>query len=72
MNDVKKICLTCKSFRLDTVDSGICRVDKSFGTDYPPKGTNDVCGKWQNCGQQYFIRLGWIKAKTTQASEDIQ
>lgn len=68
MNDVKKICLTCKYFRLENIDTGICRVDKDTGKNYPPKGTNDDCGRWQNCGQQYFIRLGWIKAKQTQAA----
>jgi hypothetical protein len=64
MKGVKKICLSCKYFRLENVDSGLCRVDKASDKNYPDKRKNDDCVRWQDCGQQYFIRLGWIKAKT--------
>jgi hypothetical protein len=63
MNDVKKICLSCTKFRLESVDMGLCRVDKDSEKEYPKKHKNDHCARWQNCGQQYYIRLGWIKAK---------
>ncbi len=63
MHDVKKICLSCKKFRLVSVDTGLCRVDKDSTKDYPKKHNSDHCPRWQNCGQQYYIRLGWIKAQ---------
>ncbi len=63
MNSVKKMCLSCKYFRLENVEKGICRVDKDQKKSYPIKEKGQACEKWQNCGQQYFIRLGWIKAK---------
>ncbi|MGB3224734.1 MAG: hypothetical protein WBB23_18165 [Desulforhopalus sp.] len=65
MKGVKKICLSCKYFRLESVDNGICRVDKEIDKNYPTKGKDDNCVNWKDCGQQYFIRLGWLKAKTT-------
>ena len=67
MNGVKKICLSCKYFRLESVEKGICRVDKENNKNYPTKKNDDVCARWQDCGQQYFIRLGWIKAEKTRA-----
>jgi hypothetical protein len=67
MNDVKKMCLNCKYFRLESVDKGICRVDKEKEKNYPAKEKNEACERWLNCGQQYYIRLGWIKAKTTKS-----
>ena len=65
MNSVRKMCLSCKYLRLENVESGICRVDKGLTKLYPVKEKSESCEKWLNCGQQYFIRLGWIKAKTT-------
>ena len=64
MKDVKKICLNCKYFRLESVDAGICRVMKNSDKNYPVKKQTDDCVEWQDCGQQYYIRLGWIKAQT--------
>lgn len=63
MKGVKKICLSCKYFRLETVDAGICRVMKDSDKNYPVKQQTDDCVKWLDCGQQYYIRLGWVKAQ---------
>jgi hypothetical protein len=65
MKSAIKICLSCKYFRLETVQEGLCRVDKNSDKNYPSKKKNDGCDRWQNCGQQYYIRLGWIKAEET-------
>ena len=65
MKDVKKVCLSCKHFRLESVETGLCRVNKGQNKNYPKKHKNDDCTGWHDCGQQYFIRLGWIKAKNT-------
>jgi len=63
MKGVEKNCLSCKYFRLESVEKGICRVDKDRDKKYPVKHNNDDCARWEDCGQQYFIRLGWIKGK---------
>jgi hypothetical protein len=60
---IKKLCLTCKYYRLKTVQNGICRIDKKSSPDYPEKINEDSCGRWLDCGQQYYIRIGWIKAR---------
>jgi len=63
MKGVKKVCLCCKYYRLKTLDSGICRVDKELSVDYPQKQNESCCERWKDCGQQYYIRTGWIKAQ---------
>lgn len=62
----KRICLSCRKFRLEDPVSGICRVVKGL-SDYPLKGLEESCGKWVDGGHQYSIRRGWIK--TTLARE---
>ena len=59
-----RTCLNCKFFRLDDIFSGRCRVDKSeIGADRLPLVRNEEsCSRWVDCGQQYYIRLGWIKS----------
>ncbi|RUM46503.1 MAG: hypothetical protein DSY80_02000 [Desulfocapsa sp.] len=63
----EKNCLNCKTFRLENVDSGVCRVDKTVES-YPVKALKDSCEKWADAGQQYYIRQGWIK-KTLEKEE---
>lgn len=63
MKNAKGCCLSCKFFRLDNTDSGVCRVDKGISANYPQKRTDDQCPRWKDSGQQYFIRIGWIRAK---------
>lgn len=60
----KKICLNCKSYRLDDISSGVCRLEKKGDGIYPVKQNDDICEAWTDCGQQYYIRKGWIKART--------
>ncbi|KGO35595.1 MAG: hypothetical protein WBN83_02460 [Desulfoprunum sp.] len=61
MSTIRKDCLHCKYYRLDDIFSGVCRVEKM--DIYPLKRNEDTCPSWRDCGQQYYIRLGWIKAK---------
>ena len=63
MGNVKKICLSCRYYRLSDIMSGVCRVDKKKKDAYPVKLNEDVCPLWSDCGQQYFIRRGWIKGR---------
>ena len=67
MKDAKGFCLSCKFFRLDDTETGVCRVDKEFSTDYPQKKIADQCPRWRDSGQQYYIRIGWIKAKKAES-----
>lgn len=58
-----KICLSCKHFRpVDTV-SGKCRVERSTtdASAYPLMKHRDSCASWKDAGQQYYIRVGWVK-----------
>ena len=58
----KKICLSCRNFSLQETTTGLCKVVKGLAT-YPVKATEDSCDQWRDCGQQYFIRTGWIKGR---------
>jgi hypothetical protein len=64
----KRICLSCRKFRLEDPCSGVCRVDKTV-VHYPMKTTEETCEKWEDGGHQYNIRLGWIK-KTLEMKKD--
>ena len=68
-----KKCLNCKFYRLDDIFSGRCRVDKATipGDRLPLMKNDDSCSRWKDCGQQYYIRLGWIKS-TKKKFEDSQ
>lgn len=63
MKGVKKECLSCKHYRLTDIDNGVCRVDKDSNKNYPTMRKEDSCSRWKDSGQQYYIRLGWIKSK---------
>lgn len=67
----KRICLSCRKFRLDDPQSGICRVDKSV-EHYPMKRKDETCELWQDAGQQYYIRTGWIKRTLAKQEEEKQ
>ena len=64
------MCLSCRHFRLEDIHSGVCRV-RPGSTPYPMKLHSDLCDLWRNCGQQYYIRTGWIKSKLAAAKENI-
>ncbi|MDK9707684.1 MAG: hypothetical protein OEL83_11605 [Desulforhopalus sp.] len=68
MKDAKGLCLSCRFFHLQDTTVGICRIDKEMEIDYPRKKIDDQCSQWKNGGQQYFIRLGWIKAQRALAN----
>lgn len=65
----KKICLSCRNFSLQDPYSGVCKVVKGLAT-YPLKATEDTCDQWRDCGQQYFIRTGWIKGRLAKEKGD--
>lgn len=58
----KKICLSCRHFSLQETHTGVCKLVKGHAS-YPVKATEESCEQWRDCGQQYFIRTGWIKGR---------
>lgn len=70
---MKMICMSCKYFKIEDPQSGYCRVsDTVAGKMSAPKKmvrAGDTCEKWEDCGQQYYIRLGWIKAYNNREAE---
>lgn len=61
-----RICLRCRWLKLDDVYSGICRKAKGKGAPRPLVKVTDSCGDWKDAGQQYHIRMGWIKSQQSQ------
>ena len=61
IDDSLQCCLRCSFFRLKSIEGGLCRKEKNDIGDYEQKIITDQCGFWKDCGQNYFIRKGWIK-----------
>lgn len=64
---MKKTCMSCKFFKMEDTMSGYCRVQqrKSGDMDAPrPMVKQDyLCNQWDDCGQQYYIRIGWARSQ---------
>ena len=64
---MEKQCLNCKSYKVKDEDGGFCRWSdkekKSGKRDWPTVQTDQVCDHWQDCGQNYYVRLGWLQAQ---------
>ncbi|MBU0681847.1 MAG: hypothetical protein KKD73_10545 [Proteobacteria bacterium] len=60
---MEKVCLNCKFFKVDDLQAGVCRKVKGEGAPRPLKRHGDTCDGWQDAGQQYSIRMGWIMAQ---------
>lgn len=63
IDDSLKCCLRCNYFRLNSTSRGLCRKEKTDTGDYLEKLVTDTCSFWLDCGQNYFIRKGWIKSQ---------
>lgn len=61
IDDSLECCLRCSYFRLNSTSRGRCRKEKNDSGDYVKKSITDQCVFWIDCGQNYFIRKGWIK-----------
>lgn len=70
MKESDKICIRCTFYRLDDEHGGVCRKDKSKNPHYPHMKADDRCASWRDCGQQYFIRLGWLKRRQAELREE--
>jgi hypothetical protein len=64
---MKSTCMSCKFFKIEDTVSGHCRVQvrESGNRDAPRPMVKqeDSCAKWADCGQQYYIRLGWARSQ---------
>ncbi len=62
---VKKICLSCKYYKIEDTMSGFCRMEilttGNRDAEKPMVQMDSSCDKWIDCGQTYYIRLGWIR-----------
>jgi len=58
-------CLRCKYYKIQDALAGFCRVEiltsGNRDAEKPMVQADSSCSKWKDCGQTYFIRLGWIK-----------
>jgi len=58
------ICMSCSFFRIQSESTGLCRVDSVKKGQGPVQvGVEDSCDRWRDSGQQYYIRIGWIKSQ---------
>ena len=63
---VESTCISCKFFRMKDAEGGVCRSEKNRTQPDGKKPAVEIgssCEHWQDCGQQYYIRLGWIKGQ---------
>ena len=64
---MKSTCMNCKFFKIEDSMSGYCNVHSretgNKSADKPLVNQDDSCDKWADCGQQYYIRLGWVKSQ---------
>ena len=56
-------CLNCRYYRLESLEDGCCRFVKNSENIYPRTVHDDSCPNWKGCGQQYYIRIGWLKGQ---------
>jgi hypothetical protein len=59
----KHACLSCRHYRPKDVARGRCRLEKGKidPSAYPLMNHEDCCDSWQDVGQQFHIRVGWIR-----------
>lgn len=67
MKHLQKRCLSCQFFRPIDTEKGLCRIDKSRAPAYPETAHEHCCEGWRTCGQQYYIRAGWVKKQMERA-----
>ena len=73
---MKETCIRCKFYKIDDEFSGFCRAeakkyDRSEGQRKMVRQDHS-CQKWEDSGQQYYIRLGWIKAQSKKKQNNEQ
>ncbi len=64
----EKNCLRCKFLRLRDGSGSLCRFGTAAGAPKTTVALDHYCPHWQDGGQQYYIRLGWLKALAQEES----
>ncbi|HBI14570.1 MAG TPA: hypothetical protein DDY20_03500 [Desulfobulbaceae bacterium] len=71
---MKPTCMNCKHYKVVDALTGYCRAEKAQRSD--KREQNDMvrhdhtCPRWDDCGQHYYIRLGWLKAQQARQGTD--
>ena len=68
VHDMKTTCMHCTYYKIEDEWSGYCRmaVNGKSGEKTEERSLvrhDATCRKWKDCGQQYYIRIGWLKAQ---------
>lgn len=73
LKKIDKICLSCKHFRPVDEGTGKCRLNRATldQDEYPLMKHEDSCASWKDAGQQYYIRLGWVKNMQNSGESEI-
>jgi hypothetical protein len=68
----KRVCLSCKHYRPTDETVGRCRLDRDTidPTTYPVMTHEDCCESWRDVGQNYHIRIGWVRALAGNTNND--
>lgn len=71
---MKPACINCKYYKVVDALSGYCRAEtaqSSDKTEHKAMVRHDhTCPRWADCGQHYYIRLGWLKAQQARQTTD--
>lgn len=71
---IKRICLSCRHYRPTDEARGKCRLEKGNvdPSAYPVMNHEQSCESWQDVGQKYHIRVGWIRGLLNKAEGDAE
>jgi hypothetical protein len=73
-HDMKPACINCKYYKVVDALSGYCRAETAQSPDKTEQKVmvrhDHACPRWADCGQHYYIRLGWLKAQQARQTPD--
>lgn len=69
---MKQTCLNCQFYKVEDALSGYCRAETGKTPEKAQRMVrhDSICPAWVDCGQNYYIRLGWIKAQESKKTVD--
>ena len=64
---MNQTCMNCKHYKVEDAQSGYCRAQDGAVSNKEESNFlvrhDHACTTWADCGQHYYIRLGWIRAQ---------
>ena len=67
--------MNCKFYKVEDAQGGYCRAGAGNAPGKEARNTmvlhDHVCAQWDDCGQNYYIRLGWLKALQAKKATEI-